>query len=156
LIARWAVFLTTMIAIGLFVLRLLIARPLVRRVEGTKLRAVSIGFVVACALGLLALPAYLEELTAVDSLRSFFAVGTLVPLWRTTAFGRGYVDMWVCFALFCAAAWTALWLDRPERPPRSVAAIVAVSGALVAAAAVLAIPGTAGHAAQTAPRGVAV
>jgi copper transport protein len=156
LVARWAVFLTTMIAIGLFVLRLLIAQPLVRRVEGTTLDALTTGFVVASVLGLVALPIYVEESTAVDSLRSFFSFGALIPLWRTTAFGRGYVDMWICFALFCAAAWVALWLDRPERPRRSVAAILAAAGALAAAAAVLALPGTAGHAAQTPPRALAV
>jgi len=152
LIARWAMFLTTMAAIGLFVLRLLIVRPVIRRVEGTTLRAVSIGFLATSAAGLLALPAYVEESTAIDSLRSFFAFGALVPLWRTTAFTRGYVDMWICFALFCAAAWTALWLDKPERPQRSVTAILSTAGALAAATAVLALPGVAGHAAQTAPR----
>ncbi len=115
LVARWAMFLTVMTAIGLFVLRMLIARPLVRRVEGTSLRALSLAFVVAAVLGLVALPVYLEESTAVDSLRSFWAFGALVPLWRTTAFGRGYVEMELCFALFCLAAWIALWVDRPQR-----------------------------------------
>src|SRR5207247_6775044 len=42
LIARWAAFLSVMSAIGLFVLRIAIARPLIRRVDGTRLRAVSI------------------------------------------------------------------------------------------------------------------
>jgi len=79
-----------------------------------------------------------------------------VPLFRVTAFGRGYLDMEICFALFCAAAWLALWLDRPERPRRSVAELLAISGALLAAAAVLVVPGAAGHAAQTSPRGVSV
>src|SRR5262249_35734494 len=46
LIARWAMFLTVMSAIGLFVLRLLIARPVIRRVDGTTLRPVSVGFLV--------------------------------------------------------------------------------------------------------------
>ena len=41
LVARWLLFLTVMISIGLFVLRIAIARPLQRRVEGTSLRAVS-------------------------------------------------------------------------------------------------------------------
>ena len=50
-IAKWLAFLTVMIAIGLFVLRTLIARPLVRRVEGTSLRGVSIAFGIAAALG---------------------------------------------------------------------------------------------------------
>jgi copper transport protein len=156
LVARWSMFLTTMTAIGLFVLRLLIARPVVRQVPGTTLRALSVGFAAASLLALVAFPAYLEESTAVDSLRSFLAVGALVPLWRTTAFGRGYVDMWICFALFLGAAAIALWLDRPDRPHRSIAAILAAVGALGAAGAVLLLPGAAGHAAQTAPRGLSV
>jgi copper transport protein len=156
LIARWAVFLTVMSAIGLFVLRMFIARPLVRRVDGTTLRALTVAFVVASALGLAALPVYLEESTAIDSLRSFFAVGTLVPLWRTTAFNRGYFDLWICFALFCAAAWIALWVDRAEQPRRTIASLLAVTGALAAATAALVFPGAAGHAGQTSPRGLAV
>src|SRR5581483_10844948 len=58
LIARWLMFLTVMSAIGLFVLRMLIARPMVRLVEGTTLRALSIGCVVAAVLGLVATPIY--------------------------------------------------------------------------------------------------
>lgn len=70
-----------------------------------------------------------------------------------TAFGRAYLDLALCFALFCVAAWVSLWVDRPERDRRSLAEIVAGTGALIAAAAVLIVPGAAGHAAQTAPRG---
>jgi copper transport protein len=156
LIARWVMFLTTMTAIGLFVLRMLIAQPLVRRVPGTNLRAVTIAFGAAAVAGLVAVPAYLEEATAIDSLRSFWAFGALVPLWRTTAFGRGYVDLELCFALFAVAAAVALWLDRPTQPRRTVAAMLALCGALLAAAATLALPGVSGHAAQTAPRGWAL
>ena len=156
LLARWAVLLTVMSAIGIFILRMLIARPLVRRVEGTNLRALSVAFVACSLLGLVAIPVYLEEATAVDSLRSFLAVGALVPLWRTTAFGRGYLKMELCFALFCLAGWIALWLDRPLQPRRTVAALLALAGALGAAAAVLVFPGAAGHAGQTAPRGLSV
>jgi copper transport protein len=156
LIARWAVFMTVMTAIGLFVLRIAIARPMVRRVEGTTLRKVSIAFAIASVLGLVAIPVYVDVSTAVDSLHSVFALGALVPLYRVTAFGRGYLDMEICFALFCVAAWTALWLDRPERERRSVAELFATLGALAAAAAVLVVPGAAGHAAQTSPRGVSL
>jgi copper transport protein len=155
-LARWVMFLTVMTAIGLLVLLLLIAQPVVRRVEGTRLRAVSIAFWIAAALGLVAIPVYLEQSTAIDSLRSFFDVAALVPLWRTTAFGRGYLDMEICFALFCGAAGVALWLDRPERERRSVASLLAITGALAAAGATLLIPGAAGHAAQTSPRGVSL
>jgi copper transport protein len=156
LIARWAVFLTIMSAIGLLVLRLAVARPAVRRVQGTSLRSISVAFGVATALGLVAVPVYLEESTAVDSLRSFFDVGALVPLWRTTAFGRGYVDLELCFALFCFAGLVALWVDRPEREHRSIAELFAAIGAAACAAAVLLVPGAAGHAAQTSPRGLAL
>ena len=156
LVARWGMFLTVMAAIGLFVLRMLIAHPLVRRVEETTLRALTIAFVALSLLGLVAIPIYLEESAAIDSLRSFYAFGALVPLWRTTAFGRAYVDMELCFALFCGAAGIAVWLDRPERPRRSVASMLSLTGALAAAAAVLVLPGAGGHAAQTSPRGVTV
>jgi copper transport protein len=155
-ILKWLAFLTMMAAIGLFVLRALIAQPLVRRVEGTTLRWLELAFGIATMLGLLAIPAYLEEATAIDSLRSFWSFGSVVPLWRVTAFGRGYVDIEICFALFCAAAAVALWTDRPEREHRPTAAVLALSGALVAAAATLVLPGTVGHAGQTSPRGVAV
>src|SRR5262249_26978922 len=105
---------------------------------------------------LVAVPVYLEESTAVDSLRSFFDVGALVPLWRTTAFGRGYVDLELCFALFVLAGAVALWVDRPDRARRSVAEPLAGIGAAACAACVLIIPGAAGHAAQTAPRALAL
>jgi copper transport protein len=156
LIARWVMFLSVMTAIGLFAFRVAIARPMSRYVRQTSLRPVSIAFVVASVAGLIAIPVYLDFSAATDSLRSVFDLGALVPLFRVTAFGRGYTDMLACFALFCVAAWIALYLDRPDRPRRSLAEIVAQTGALMAAAALLLIPGTAGHAAQTSPRGLAL
>ena len=156
LIARWAMFLSVMTAIGLFVLRIVIARPVAQRVEGSNLRPVSIAFLVASVLGLIAIPVYLDIATAVDSLRSAFALGALIPLFRVTAFGRAYVDLELCFALFCIAAWIALWLDRPANRQRSFAELGATLGALLAAGAVVLIPGAAGHAAQTAPRGLSL
>ncbi len=156
LIARWAVFVTVMSAIGLFVLRMLIVRPAVRRAPGTSLRAVSVAFHVLSVLGLVAIPVYLDIAIANDSLRSVFDLGALVPLYRVTAFGRGYLDMELCFALFCVAAWTSLWVDRPDREARSVAELLALTGALLAAAAVLIVPGAVGHAGQTSPRGLSI
>jgi len=154
LIARWAMLVSVMSAIGLFVMRMLIARPLVRRVRGTTLRRVSLAFVVASVVGLIAIPVYLDFATANDSLRSVFDLTALVPLFRVTAFGRAIVDLELCFALFCIAAWVALWVDRPEREHRSLAELGSLAGALVGAAAVLLVPGAAGHAAQTSPRGL--
>jgi copper transport protein len=154
LIARWAMFLSVMAAIGLFVMRTLIARPLIRRVEGTSLKAVSVAFVAASVVGLIAIPVYLDFSVANDSLRSVFDLGALVPLYRVTAFGRALVDFEVCFALFCLAAWTSLWVDRPQRERRSIAELASVTGALLGAAAALVIPGGAGHPGQTSPRGL--
>jgi copper transport protein len=156
LVARWVMFLSVMVAIGLFALRVLIARPVIARVPAVTRRALSIAFLIVSVLGVLAIPTYLDFATANDSLRSVFEVGALVPLFRVTAFGRGYVDMTLCFALFCVAAWISLWVDRPDREHRSIAELLATSGALLAAAAALIIPGAAGHAAQTSPRGFAL
>jgi len=156
LVARWAMFLSVMVAIGLFVFRSLIARPVARRVEGVSLRPLSIAFLIAALVGLIATPVYLDVSTAVDSLRSPFAVADLVPLFRVTAFGRAHVDLELVFGLFVVAAAIALWVDRPEREQRSIAELLAMIGALGAAASALLIPGLAGHAAQTAPRGLAL
>jgi copper transport protein len=156
LIARWVALLTVMSAIGLFALRMLIARSAVRRIPGTSLRALTRAFVIASVLGLLAIPVYLDIAIANDSLRSAFDLGALVPLFRVTGFGRGYLDMELCFGLFCMAAWVSLWLDRPDREQRSVAELAAVTGALLAAAATLVLPGAVGHAGQTSPRGLSI
>ena len=75
--------------------------------------------------GLIAIPVYLDFSTANDSLRSVFDVGALVPLFGVTAFGRAILDLELCFALFCLAAWVSLWVDRPEREQRSVAELIA-------------------------------
>src|SRR5204863_3341655 len=99
---------------------------------------------------------YVLMATAQFALRSTFNVGALVPLLRDSAFGRGYTDLELVFGLFVLAAGLALWIDRPEREQRSIAELISVAGALAAAAAVLLVPGLAGHAAQTSPRGASV
>jgi copper transport protein len=154
--ARWVAFLAMMAAIGLFVLRIAVARPVVARVSGTRLRDVSIAFGVASAVALVAIPVYFLLSTAEFALRSFWSFGALFPLVRVSAFGRGWLDLEIVFALFVGAATVAIWLDRPERRQRSVAALLALVGALAAAGAVLLVPGTAGHAGQTAPRGLSL
>ncbi|MBV8430333.1 MAG: copper resistance protein CopC, partial [Solirubrobacterales bacterium] len=68
LITRWLMFIGVMGAIGLFVLRILILRPVVRRVPDVSLRAVSIALLAASVLGLVAIPVYLDFATANDSL----------------------------------------------------------------------------------------
>jgi copper transport protein len=94
--------------------------------------------------------------TAEFALRSFWSFGALFPLVRVSAFGRGWLDLEIVFALFVGAATVAIWLDRPERRRRSVAALLGLVGALAAAGAVLLLPGTAGHAGQIAPRGLSL
>jgi copper transport protein len=156
IVARWIVFLSVMSAIGLLALRLAIARPVVRRVSGTNLRHVSLAFFAASAVGLVAIPVYLLLATADFALRSVFSIGALVPLVHASAFGRGYLDLELCFALFVAAGLAAIWVDRPGREHRSVAELLAFTGAAVAAAATLLVPGASGHPSQTAPRGLAL
>ena len=154
--ARWIALLSFMAAIGLFVLRTIIARPLVSRVSGTSLRSVTIAFWSVLVLALVAVPVYVLLATAKFALRSFWSFGALVPLMRVSAFGRGYLDLELILALFALAAAAALWLDRPERTQRSVAALLALLGALLAAGAAVLTPGAAGHASQTPPRALAL
>jgi copper transport protein len=156
LVARWIVFISAMSAIGLFVLRALTARPLVRVLRGTSLRALNVALWFSLAVALLATPIYALLATAQFAERSVVDVGALVPLLRSSAFGRGYLDLELTLALFALAAALCMWVDRPERPQRSVAELLALTGALLAAAACLIVPGTAGHAAQTAPRGLSL
>jgi copper transport protein len=154
--ARWLAFLSLMAAIGLFVLRIVVARPVVARVPGTRLRAVTIAFGAASVVALLAIPVYVLLSTAEFALRSFWSFGALFPLVRVSAFGRSWLDLELVFALFVGAAAIAIWLDQPERRQRSTAALLALAGALGAAAACLLVPGLAGHAGQTAPRGLSL
>ena len=156
LVFRWIVFLSMMSAIGLFVLRAITARPLVRTLKGSSLRAIAIAFWASLAVALVSTPIYVYVATAKFSLRSEPDFGGIVPLFRASAFGRGFIDLELLLALFAIAAAISLWLDRPDRPVRSVAELLASTGALGAAAACLLVPGLAGHAAQTAPRGLAV
>lgn len=154
--ARWVAFLAMLAALGLFVLRTVIARPVVARVAGTRLRTVSVAFWIALAVALAAIPVYLLLATAQFALRSFWSFGSLVPLLRVSAFGRGYLDLELILGLFAFAAAVALWLDRPQQAKRSIAALLSLGGALLAGAAALVVPGIAGHAWQTHPRVLAL
>jgi len=149
--ARWLSFISFMTAIGLLALRLVIARPL-----RAPPRALTVSFWVAVAVALVATPVYVLLATSQFALRNWWSLGALVPLMRTSAFGRGYLDLELLLLLFAVAAGLALWVDRPERPKRSVAELFALGGAGLAAGAVLLAPGAAGHAAQTAPRALAL
>ena len=156
LVARWIVFLSTMSAIGLYVLRVLTARPVVRAVRGSSLRALTWALWISLIVALVTTPIYLDLATAQFALRSIFAVGAIAPLVRASAFGRAYLLYEIVLAVFALCAVVTVWVDRPERPRRSVAEILALMGGLAAAGAVLLVPGIAGHANTTSPRGLSL
>jgi copper transport protein len=152
LVARWVVFLSFMAALGLFVLRMVIARPVPR----VSLRAISVAFGAALLLALVATPIYVLFATAQFSLRSVFDLSAIVPVARASSFGRDYLDLELVLALFAVAAGVALAVDRPERPRRSVVELLSLWAALGAGAAALVLPGLAGHADQRSPRGLSL
>jgi copper transport protein len=154
LVSRWVMFISFMTALGLFVLRMLIARPVARRIGGVSLRAISLAMGVALLVALVATPVYVLFATAQFSLRSVFDLGALVPVARASSFGRDFLDLELVLALFAVAAAIALAVDKPERPQRSVVELLSLWAALGAAAATLVLPGLAGHAGQRSPRGL--
>jgi copper transport protein len=156
LVARWAAFLTVLTALGLFVLRALIARPVARVVRGTSLRALNVAFAVAAGLALVAIPVYVVVATAEFTLRSVWDLGAIVPVARDSGFGEDWLDLELALALFAVAAGSALFVDRPEREQRSVVELLALPSALAAGVAVLLLPALAGHAGQKTPRGLAL
>ena len=158
LIARWVMFLSVMVAIGLFAFRFLVARSLPRPVDRNRpARALDRVRGRHRSIGVLAIPVYLDFAIASDSLRSVFDVAALVPLFRVTAFGRGYVDMMLCFALFCVAA-----VDRAARSTAPTADLGRWPRSSPRPARCWpperrwCCPGAVGHAGQTSPRGLSV
>jgi copper transport protein len=156
LVARWVVFLALLSALGLFVLRAVIARPVVRVVRGISLRSLTVAFAVAVAVALVATPIYVLLATAQFTLRSFWDFGDVVPAARSSGFGRDFLDLELVLGLFAVAAAVALYVDRPEREQRSVAELLALPAALAAGVAMLLLPALAGHAGEKAPRGLSL
>jgi copper transport protein len=156
LVSRWVVFLSLLAALGLFVLRSLIARPVVRAVRGCSLRPLTIAFGVAVAAALVAIPVYVLLATAEFTLRSWWDLGGILPAARSSGFGRDFLDLELVLALFAVAAGIALWVDRPEREQRSVVELLALPSALAAGASTLLLPALAGHAGQKSPRGLSL
>jgi copper transport protein len=151
--SRWAVFLAVMLAAGLFTMRTMIARP-VAVAAPRAMRALTISFLACAAISLVAIPVYMLVTTASFALSSVTDVAKIVPLITSSALGRALVDMEVIVALFAAAGAVAIAIDH-SRGQRSVAALLAQTGAMLAGGAMLAVPGLAGHAAQTSPAGLA-
>ncbi len=156
LVARWTVFLSLLTALGLFVLRALIARPVVRVVRGCSLRPLTVAFGIAVTVALVATPIYVLFATAQFTLRPVWNLGAIVPLARASGFGRDFLDLELVLVLFAVAAGAALFVDRPEREQRSVAELLALLAALAAGAAALVLPALAGHAGQKSPRGLSL
>jgi copper transport protein len=156
LIARWIVYIALLAAVGLFVLRAVIAQGLPRQVPGLSLRSVTVAFFTAAAAALVAIPIYIDLTTAQFALRSVFDLGDIVPLARASRFGRALIDLEIVTAIFAAAATISFALDRPVRERRTVAQLLALWGALGCAAAVLLVPGLSGHPSTTSPRGLAI
>ena len=156
LIGRWAVFLSVLSALGLFVLRAMVARPVVRAVRGCSLRPLTAAFGVAVAIGLVAIPVYVLLSTAQFTLRSFWDFADVVPAARSSGFGRDFLDLELVLALFAVAAAALFTVDRPERGQRSVVELLALPAATAAGTAMLLLPALAGHAGQKSPRGLAL
>jgi copper transport protein len=156
LAARWGVLLALMAGTGLFLFRAVIARPVGGTEEDRSLRAVTTAGFAAIAAALVLVPVYLLLATAKFAARSAADVGALLPLVRLSSFGRGIADLELLLALFAVAAGIAVWLDRPDRPRRSIVELLAAGAAFVCAGAMLLVLGLSGHPAQTAPRGYAL
>jgi copper transport protein len=156
LVSRWIVFLSVLAALGLFVLRTLVARPVARVVRATSLRALNVGLAIALAVALVAIPVYVLLATAQFTLRSVWNLGAIVPVARDSGFGRDFLDLELVLVLFAVAAGAALVLDRPEREHRSVVELLALPAALAAGVAALLLPALAGHAGQKSPRGLSL
>jgi copper transport protein len=152
LVARWVMFLSAMCAIGLLLLRAFVVRDVPRRIPGASLRSISVAFGISILVALVATPVYDVMSTAKFAQASAFDLGTVVPLLTSSHFGKSLLDFEIVLALLAVAGAIAIWLDAPERRQRSVAALLALTGALAAAASALFVPGLAGHAAQTNPR----
>jgi copper transport protein len=146
--ARWAAFLSIMLAVGLFSMRTLIARPAATAAPRA-MRALSIAFGICLVVGLIAIPIYMVVTTASFALHPVFDLTQVVPLIRSSALGRALVDLEIVTALFGVAAAVAIRIDRGGT--RSIAALLAMVGAVLAGGAMLAVPGLAGHAAQASP-----
>jgi len=149
---RWLVFVSLLAAVGLFTLRAFVARPLLHE----RPRSLAVAFWIAIAVALVATPIYVLFATAQFALRPATAVGALVPLMEKSAFGRGYLRLELLTALFAVAGGIALWIDSARARRRTVAELIATTGALLAAGAALLVPAAAGHAAQTAPRAASI
>ena len=150
IVTRWLVFLSVMLAVGLFSLRAIIARP-AAAIAGAPLRSLSVATTVSLAVALVAIPLYLLVATADFAQRRFIDFGSTLPVIRDSNLGRSFTDLEAVLVLFAIAAWGLLWVDDGRREQRSVAALLALSGAVMAAGAATAVPGLAGHAAQTSP-----
>ena len=156
LVTRWIVFLSLMTSVGLFVFRTIIARPLRRIAPASSPRWITVALTGSLVITLIATPLYLLLSTAQFALRSWTAVGALVPLTRVSAFGRAFSDLELVVGLFALAVGIALFVERADRRQRSVVELLSQAGALVAAASAILLVSLAGHAPQSTHRWIAL
>jgi copper transport protein len=152
LVTRWLVFLSLMASVGLFVFRTIIARPLRRVSPASSPRSMTLALAASLGLTLIAIPVYLLFSTAQFALRSWTAVGALVPLMRVSAFGRAFTDLELVVGLFALATAISLLLERSDRRQRSIVELLSQGGAIVAAGSAILLVSLAGHAPQSAHR----
>jgi copper transport protein len=153
--ARWAAFLTGMTALGLLVFTAMIARPGAAAAPAAARRCVQ-AFALAGLLALVCIPLYVELATAQFALRPALDLGNVLPLVRDSPLGRAWLDLELVMALVLVAGLITFRIDRPQRGQRSVASLLALAGAMLAAGSAALVPGLAGHAAQTHPLGVSL
>ncbi len=155
-VLRWIVLLSTMISVGLLAFRALVIRSLSSRLPAIRMRRSTVALGAALAVALIATPVYVLVATAHFALRSWTSVSALLPLMRISSFGRSFLDLELLLALFAVCCACVVATERPALRRRTVAEVFAITGAAVSGAALLVIPGLAGHPAQTSPRGIAM
>ncbi len=98
-VARWIALLAVLAALGLLWFRLLVAS-----------RAVTVACAIATGVALVAIPVYVELLTAHLSLLGAFDLGDVVPRMRDSAVGRRFLDLELGLALVAVLAAVAVRL----------------------------------------------
>ena len=136
--ARWATFLSIMLAMGLFSFRMLIARPgRGRRAAGDASALDRLRHLPLAALIAPDPPGGVDRQLRAAVVYDFHADR---PLVRASALGRAQLDLEILLALFGLAAPVAIPIDRGIGA-RSIAELLAMVGAVLAGGAMLAVPG---------------
>ncbi len=115
--------------------------PRGRRARRVPCARSSLALAVSLAVALVAIPVYVLVATAGFAQRPFTDLAATVPVVRDSNLGRSFLDLEVVLVLFAGAAAAVLFVDSGSRRRRSTATLLALIGALLAAASALAVPG---------------